>query len=198
MRRTKFIALAGVMSALMFVILLLETYVFIAFIKPSPAFLSIPIAIALSVYGDKKTMFLGGTIFGFCSFILSFIVGYITFYNPLISILPRVLMGIIAYFACALTMRLTKNSNNKFLNAVLPYSVGGLFGVLANTCLVLLSMSIFSGDPFVDTAIAVILGLNFSLELICSVILVPILVAAIKKYNESNKSANGDINKDEE
>lgn len=198
MRKTKFIALAGVMTALMFVILLLETYVFIAFIKPSPAFLSIPIAIALSVYGDKKTMFLGGTIFGFCSFILSFIVGYITFYNPLISILPRVLMGIIAYLACAVTMRLTKNSNNKFLKNVLPYSVGGLFGVLANTCLVLLSMSIFSGDPFVDTAIAVILGLNFSLELICSVILVPILVAAIKKYNENNKSANVEINKDEE
>lgn len=198
MRKTKFIALAGVMAALMFVILLLETYVFIAFIKPSPAFLSIPIAISLSVYDNKKTMFLGGTIFGFCSFILSFIVGYVTFYNPLISILPRVLMGIIAYFACAFTMRLTKNSNNKFLKNVLPYLIGGLFGVLANTCLVLLSMSIFSGDPFVDTAIAVILGLNFSLELICAVILVPILVAAIRKYNENNKSANGDINRDEE
>lgn len=198
MKKTRIVALAGVMAALMFVILLLETYVFIAFIKPSPAFLSIPIAIALSVYGDKKTMFLGGTIFGFCSFILSFIVGYITFYNPLISILPRILMGIIAYFACACTLRLTKKSENKFLKNVLPYSVGGLFGVLANTCLVLLSMSIFSGDPFVDTAIAVILGLNFSLELICAVILVPVLVAAIKKYNGRERGTHDDLKKDEE
>ena len=197
MKKTKVVALAGVMAALMFVILLLETYVFIAFIKPSPAFLSIPIAIALSVYGNKKTMFLGGTIFGFCSFILSFIVGYITFYNPLISVLPRVLMGIIAYFACALTLRFTGKSENKFLKNVLPYSVGGLFGVLANTCLVLLSMSVFSGDPFVDTAIAVILGLNFSLELVCAVILVPVLVAAIKKYNQSASGAD-DGKKDEQ
>ena len=198
MRKTKIVALAGVMSALMFVVLLLETYVFIAFIKPSPAFLSIPIAISLSVYGNKKTMFLGGTVFGICSFVLSFIVGYITFYNPLISVLPRVMMGIIAYFACTMILRLTKNSKNGFLKNVLPYSVGGLFGVLANTCLVLLSMSIFSGDPFIDTAIGVILGLNFSLELICAIILVPILVAAIKEYNDNNKSINDDVIKEEE
>lgn len=197
MKKSAFIALAGVMTALTFVVLLLETYVFIAFIKPSPAFLSIPVAIALSVYGDKKTMFLGGTIFGVCSFILSFIVGYATFYNPLISVLPRILMGIIAYFACAVTVSLTKKSGNKFIKNVLPYSVGGVFGVLANTCLVLLSMSVFSGDPFIDTAIAVILGLNFSLELICSAVFVPVLVAAIKKY-ESGRNGKQYLASDKE
>jgi uncharacterized membrane protein len=92
------IALAGVMSALVFVVLTLETLVFKYFIDPSPAFFSIPIALALSMYGDWKKSFLGGTILGMCSLILAFAIGYITFYNPLISVLPRVIIGVVAYW----------------------------------------------------------------------------------------------------
>ena len=62
------VAFIGLMTALMAVVLTLETYVFIYFIKPSPAFLSIPLFIALSMYGDWKNSFIGGTVFGCCSF----------------------------------------------------------------------------------------------------------------------------------
>ena len=92
------VAFIGVMTALMAVVLTLETYVFIYFIKPSPAFLSIPLFIALSMYGDWKRSFIGGTIFGCCSFVLSFVVGYTVFYNPLISVLPRTIAGVAGYF----------------------------------------------------------------------------------------------------
>ena len=68
------VAFIGVMAALMFVVLALETYIFIYFIKPSPAFISIPLFLALSMYGDWKRSFLGGTLFGVCSFLLSFLV----------------------------------------------------------------------------------------------------------------------------
>ena len=194
MNRTagKTVAFIGVMAALVFVVLSLETWVFIYFIKPSPAFLSIPIAIALSVFGDWKKMFIGGTILGVCSFILSFIVAYVDFYNPLVSVLPRVLMGVVAYFVAFGMVKLLGKSkrkdgkDNKFLQEVLPYSVAGAAGVLFNTVSVLFMMWVFAGEnAFLTTALSTILSINFVLEFVCAIILVPVLVRVMKKAGES-------------
>ena len=83
------VAFIGVMAALIFVVLTIETYVFIGILGINPAFLSLPLAIALCLYGDWKEEFVGGTIFGVCAFIISFMVAYVPMYNPLISVLPR-------------------------------------------------------------------------------------------------------------
>ena len=65
----KKVAFYGVMSALTFVFLLIETFVFSAFLGNfTPAILTLPLAVALSLFNGKKGMFVGGTIFGCCSF----------------------------------------------------------------------------------------------------------------------------------
>jgi uncharacterized membrane protein len=176
------IAFIGIMTALMFTVLMLETYVFIYFIKPSPAFLTIPLFIALSMYSDWKHSFIGGTIFGCCSFILSFIVGYTVFYNPLISILPRTLTGVAAYWIFyGLTMLAGKGKIKHVMCAI-----SAALAVLLHTVLVLGAMQIFSsGGAFLDTVWQVIIGVNFTAEFACAIILTPILVKVMKKITKT-------------
>ena len=175
------VAFIGVMTALMAVVLTLETYVFIYFIKPSPAFLTIPLFISLSMYRDWKRSFIGGTIFGCCSFVLSFIVGYTVFYNPLISVLPRVLAGVIGYF---ILHGLTVLSQGKAKDGVRALS--GAITVLVHTLLVLGAMELFvPGGAFIDTVWQTIIGINFVFELICAIVLVPIFIRVMKKYTRT-------------
>ena len=175
------VAFIGVMTALMAVVLTLETYVFIYFIKPSPAFFSIPLFIALSMYGDWKRSFIGGTIFGCCSFVLSFVVGYTVFYNPLISVLPRTLAGVAGYFILHGLSVLTKGKGKDAVR-----SIAAAITVLLHTVLVLGAMEIFAfGGAFVDTVWQTIIGINFLSEFVCAILLTPVLVRVMKKYTKT-------------
>ncbi|MBR2385630.1 MAG: hypothetical protein IKA99_08510 [Clostridia bacterium] len=74
------IAFYGVMAGLMFVFLLIETFVFTAFFGNfTPAILTLPLAIALSLFNGRKGMWVGGTIFGCCSFFLAIIISNVIF-----------------------------------------------------------------------------------------------------------------------
>jgi uncharacterized membrane protein len=175
------VAFIGVMTALMAVVLTLETYVFIYFIKPSPAFLSIPLFIALSMYGDWKRSFIGGTIFGCCSFVLSFVVGYTVFYNPLISVLPRTLAGVTGYFILHGLTLLFKGKAKDIVRAV-----AAAITVVLHTVLVLGAMEIFSsGGAFFDTVWQTIIGVNFFAEFACAIVLVPIFVRIMKSVTHT-------------
>ena len=175
------VAFIGIMTALMAVVLTLETYVFIYFIKPSPAFLSIPLFIALSMYGEWKRSFIGGTIFGCCSFLLSFVVGYTVFYNPLISVLPRTLAGVAGYW---ILHGLTVATKGKAKDVV--RGIAAALTVVLHTVLVLGAMEIFStGGAFFDTVWQTIIGVNFLLEFVCAIVLTPILVRTMKKYTKT-------------
>lgn len=186
------VAFIGVMTALMFVVLTLETYVFIYFIKPSPAFLSIPLFIALSMYADAKSSWIGGTVFGACSFALSFIVGYTVFYNPLISVLPRSLAGAAGYFIYRGLLKAFKNDGKTGAkNKVICGAAAGLTVVL-HTVLVLGSMQIFSeGGAFFYTVWQTIIGVNFLAEFACSVLLVPVLVPLMQKIAHIGAAKRG-------
>ncbi len=175
------IAFIGIMTALMAVVLTMETYVFIYFIKPSPAFLSIPLFIALSMYADWKRSFIGGTVFGCCSFALSFVVGYTVFFNPLISILPRTMAGVIGYFILHGLTALTKGKGKNVVRAV-----AAALTALVHTLLVLGAMEIFSiGGAFIDTVWQTIIGVNFLSEIVCSILLVPIFLRIMKRYTNT-------------
>ncbi len=174
------VAFIGIMTALMAVVLTLETYVFIYFIKPSPAFFSIPLFIALSMYGDWKNSFIGGTVFGVCSFALSFAVGYTVFYNPLISILPRTLAGVVGFWIFRALQKATKEKAQHTTCAI-----AAAITVVIHTVLVLGAMEIFSfGGAFFDTVWQTIIGVNFLLEFVCAILLTPIFVRVMKKYTQ--------------
>lgn len=181
--KSKTVAFFGVMTALIFVVLLLETQVFALILPVSPCFLSLPLAISISIYDDYKKMFIGGTILGLCSFIMAFMFPqFIVFANPLISILPRFLFGIVAFYVYKLLRSLTKNCKSKFMVKILPCSVAGICGAITNTVLVVLGLFLFKFTGIED-ALATIISVNALLEIAFSAILVPVIVNTIQKYN---------------
>ena len=175
------IAFYGVLSALMFVFLLIETYLFTAFFGNfTPAILTLPLAVALSLFLGKKGMFIGGTIFGCCSFILAMIIGNVVFLNPLVSILPRLFIGVVAYLIFALAKALTKKSKNDFIVNVLPFALAGAFGILTNSVLTIFMMWVFNATALA-AVFTVILSINFLAEIIGAVVLVPVYSKVLKR-----------------
>jgi len=181
----KSIAFVGVMSALMFIIMFLETYVF-TFLIPlaPPCVLSLSLAITLSVFGSKGNMFVGGTIMGICSFIIAFMIANPVFIFPWISILPRIFIGIVSYLMTRLFIVIFSRNKKAFVRDYIPYSLGAIFGVLTNTILVLLLLYLFKFIG-VEDVVATFLAINFPVEVLGSAILVPVLVNSIKRYKGS-------------
>ena len=180
------VAFIGVMAALIFVLFLLEGTL-LAGVGMTACILSLPVAIALSIYDDWRKSFIGGTLLGVCScvFCLVFASMFIFYANPLISVLPRCFIGITAYWTYFGLSRLFKRVKNKYIRDMLPAAVAGVIGSLTNTVLYLLAVNIWAGDvmgaltQFVNIAVAI----YFPIELIACFILVPVYVSVLRKIS---------------
>lgn len=184
MNKTRLIALSGVLSALMFIVMFLETYVFTILIPLAPpCFLSLSLAITISLAGEWRYMFIGGTAMGVCSLVIAFIIGNPVFILPWISILPRIFIGIVAFGVSKLLKYFFKNSSKKFFKDYFSYGVGAVFGVFTNTLLVLTMMFIckFVG---IEGILATFMAINFPIEVIASAVIVPVLVNMLQRFKK--------------
>lgn len=148
--------------------------------------LHIPVIIGAIVEGPIVGA-LVGLIFGVFSLInamtaatpVSFV-----FINPLVSILPRVLIGVGSYYVYRLSSKLIKNK-------AVSYGVTGIFGTLINTIGVLSMIYILYAERFVqaagistDSAAKAIAGIaitNGIPEMIVAAVIVSTTVSGIKK-----------------
>lgn len=146
----------------------------------------IAVIISAEFVGLKNGIF-SGFFFGVVSLINQFIHPSIlayAFYNPLISVFPRILIGVSAYFFT----HLIQNKLPK-VHPAFSYSVGAAAGVLTNTVLVLgMILAFHFGDTFGSSTfivgwqwiIATVTG-NFLIELAVCVIITPPIIMALKK-----------------
>lgn len=103
------------------------------------------------------------------------------FTNPLISVVPRILVGFVAGFVC--------RALSKKLSPVISAGLAALIGSLTNTILVLSAMYIFGGmiESFAGlfemfkTIYMTVASLNGGIELIAAIILVPAIYVPVKK-----------------
>lgn len=134
------------------------------------------------------------TAFGLFSFINSFIraaspTAFI-FHNPLISILPRIIMGFTTCLTMAGMKKATKNDEHAFVRDKLPCIVSAIVAVLTNTALVVGGMALgYGGEMLPDgsrTVMQMITGatlvINFPVELTMNIIFVPLVYSIITKY----------------
>lgn len=189
MRKDKahFVAFVGVMAALIFVLFLLEGAV-LSPVGMTACILSLPVAIAVSIYDDLKKSFVGGTLLGVCSCIFCLIFSaFIKYANPLVSVLPRFCIGVTAYWTYFGLSRLFKKVKNRFVKEVLPAAIAGIVGSLTNTVLYLLAVAICDGRA--ADALTAIMGvavtIYFPIELAACAVLVPIYVKALQKVNHT-------------
>lgn len=184
--KAHFIAFIGVMSALIFVLFLLEGTV-LSGLGMTACILSLPVAIALSIYDDWRKSFIGGTILGVCSciFCLVFASLFIFYANPLISVLPRCFIGITAYWTYFGLSRLLSKVKNRYISDMLPAAVAGVIGSLTNTVLYLLSINIWAGNIMgaLTQILNVAIAIYFPIELVACFILVPVYVTVLRKIS---------------
>lgn len=189
MRKDKahFVAFVGVMAALIFVLFLLEGAV-LSPVGMTACILSLPVAIAVSIYDDWKKSFVGGTLLGVCSCIFCLVFSaFIKYANPLVSVLPRFCIGVTAYWTYFGLSKLFKKAKNRFVNEALPAAIAGIVGSLTNTVLYLLAVAVCDGRA--ADALTAIMGvavtIYFPIELVACAILVPLYVKALQKVSRT-------------
>ena len=177
-----------VIRAILTAIIILQTMVpFLGFIPIGiTSLIHITVIVAAIVLGTKDGMFIG-LVWGIFTIIRAFTspttpLDITVFTNPIISVLPRVLVGLVAGILFTGLYRKTKK-------VVLASIVAAIFGTLTNTVLVLTLMgtlytSLVATTYGVDaSALFVTLGAiavtNGVSEVITAVILTPILVKAL-------------------
>jgi len=143
----------------------------------------IPVIVGSALLGPIGGLVLGTT-WGITSFLkvlsMPSTVETAIFLNPMVSIFPRILVGLIISYTTIGLGKLIKNKDLKYA------FVAGI-GTLSNTVLVLSSIFIFaqggvlSFNQAFSVIVTVIISTNGLLELILAVILVPIIIRAISK-----------------
>jgi uncharacterized membrane protein len=144
--------------------------------------MQIPVLIAAIIAGLGSGIGTG-LIFGIFSLIQAAIapIGPLDpfFVNPLVSVLPRVLMGIGTFYCFKLFSSLPN-----FPKPV-NYAISGLFGSLINTCLVLLMLVVIKAMDF-KMFVAVLIA-NGLLEAVASAIITCIVVSLITMPKKKSK-----------
>lgn len=134
----------GVLSAIS-IMLSMTPLGFIPIGPTNATIMHIPVIIGAIIEGPVVGMAIG-FIFGTTSLLRALTMPTVTsfiFVNPIVSILPRVLIGLIAYYVYQLVMKLTKN-------VFISGWVTGMVGSLVNTIGVLSMVYILYGARFAE------------------------------------------------
>ncbi len=151
--------------------------------------LHIPVMIAAVFLGWKYGGVIGG-IWGCTCLVLAFLnpgPGNVPFQNPIISVLPRIIVGIVTALVFSAVAGEKRSGRRGFLAVILAT----LAGTLTNTVLVLslLHFTGSTGDTSIaelfDSIIMTIVGINGVIELAAALIIVPAVWSALgKSYHE--------------
>ena len=144
--------------------------------------LHIVVIFASAVLGCKYGAVIGG-VWGLTCIIRAFQMGFVPFQNPMVSLVPRIIVGLMAGLVFFL---LSKTKCPK------PISLGisAFAGTLTNTVLVLSMLKVFGGFEVLfgeaaktlDVIIATLIGTNGLIEMIAAIVFVPVLYKATEKH----------------
>lgn len=183
--KTRDIAVAAIYLSLILIFVLVP--------MPNPLGVSmafiplIAVILAADVQGLGMGLF-AGTAFGLASLINAFLHPTLMapmFYNPLVSILPRMVIPVTAYFAFRGMKRLLRKRSDD-ASTYIASTVSSVVAVCTNTALVLSMMAAFNfGKTFGETEINAVffgglLGVNFLFEIVICAIVAPIVATGLR------------------
>lgn len=184
--KIKELTLTGLFIALITVMTFVPFTGYISYGGVSITTLHIPVIIGAIVLGRVGGLIVG-TAWGVLCLILAYTSGLpeaIIFMNPLISVVPRAIVGLVVGFIADVFRG--KNDLKKYS------IICGVVGSLTNTILVMCAIGLFGGDVFgsfgetVGAIFQTLVAVNGILELGLAILLTPILVVAISKVYPVN------------
>ncbi|MGB6179229.1 ECF transporter S component [Carnobacterium sp.] len=191
-RKAYRISILGILSAIILVQNFVPLLGYIPIPPLNPTIIHITVIVAALTLGTKDGMVIGG-VWGVSRLVKAFIaptspLDLLLFTNPIISIVPRILVGFIAGYA----FHLLKKKNGKESIAMIISSV---LASLTNTILVLFFIYIFYKDDYaaalnidVSTlakALGAIVMTNGVAEAIAAGIIAPIVARPLKKFKSN-------------
>lgn len=218
MRNSRTIAINAILFALTIVLTVITSAVPIPGV--SIAFLMLlPVLVAAQVERISTAAFTG-FVLGLSSLVCAFIFPNVMsplFYNPLVSVLPRILIGIVSWTVFRYTNvaidkivdRKSKKKTNSTLTESIPLKRKGakrftfvsafsaMTGVITNTAFVLAMMWLFFRNKVVGEMVinaeffTALLSLNFVIEIAVCAVLVPPIVYAVKLVLKQPLTVNG-------
>ncbi len=177
-----------VITALFSALIVVLTFTPLGYITvgPTVAITTIHLATILgaAVLGVKEGVFLGA-FWGITCVIKAFlepVLGNIPFQNPMVSVVPRIFVGLITALVVGALLK-TK------LPKVVSLIIGAVAGTLTNTVLVITALNIFGGfetlalgiSTTLTAIVSTLIGVNGIIEIAVAVILIPPLYMAIEK-----------------
>ncbi|WP_413496871.1 ECF transporter S component [Carnobacterium maltaromaticum] len=184
--KTYRIAILGILTAIIFIQSFVPMLGYIPIPPLNPTIIHITVIIAALSLGTKEGVILGG-VWGLTRWAKVFLMpgplDPIIFINPIITILPRILVGFIAGYAFYLLRRKLKESSAMVIASVLAS--------LTNTILVLFFIYIFNGADYAAAMKVDVSGLlkvlgtvvltNGLAEALAAGIIAPIVTRTLKK-----------------
>ncbi|KRK81013.1 ECF transporter S component [Companilactobacillus nodensis] len=190
-RKAYRIAILGILMAIIFVQSLVPFLGFIPTGFINITIIHITVIVAAIVLGPKDGAIVG-LVWGLGTMVRAFtsptsIIDTTVFTNPIVAVLPRVIVGLVAgYIYLAL--------KNRFKKRMVSMGIAAAVGSLTNTLLVLglmrvmyasaLSQAYTTQTDLLNKLLLIIIGTNGIPEMIAAIIIAPAISAAILKANK--------------
>ncbi|WP_314063941.1 ECF transporter S component [uncultured Vagococcus sp.] len=180
------LTIRGILIAIIIVQTMVPFLGYIPLLATSLTIIHITVIVAAVTLGTKDGMFIG-LVWGLMTMIRAWTapttpLDTLIFTNPIVSVLPRVLVGLVAGVVFTVLYKRTKQF-------YLPTIVAAALGTLTNTVLVLGLMGLLYTAPVAEaygttstglfSVLLVVVGTNGIPEIIAAVIITPLIVRAI-------------------
>ncbi|MDL2211710.1 ECF transporter S component [Erysipelotrichaceae bacterium OttesenSCG-928-M19] len=181
MNKTRKMAFSAMIIA---IILLMAAVPFLGYIQVGVmaiTIIHIPTIIGSISFNERSLALISGTTFGVSSWLVAMFrpssIADIVFQNPLVSVLPRILFALIAFY---LFKKLVEVINNKTFALALTSAIA----TFLHTVMVLGMIFIFARHSFPEgftQVLMAVFSINSVLEIIAAVIVVPPIVMVLNK-----------------
>ncbi len=177
--QTKTIVLYATLGALIFLAMTLDRAI-TPYLPLSAAFITLTVTFVFALINPElATSVASGIIFGVSSCITAIFFGKSSVINPLISVLPRALLGFIIFGVYKLC-RLIFNGIDPRAREIASISIASAVTTVMNTVLFLTALVLFGENNTIDSVFKVTVLANSIPEFVMTAILVPIVTTGVR------------------
>lgn len=181
MSQTQKLTFSAMFIAIILLMALVPWLGFITIGVVSITIIHIPVLIAALSFKDLKLAVIAGSTFGIMSWIIALTRPVtpvdLLFQNPLISVVPRILFAVIAFYLFILLSKFIKNT-------FFAIGITAAIATLCHSVMVLFLLYIFGQEMFPGTFMTLLLSVVFSngwIEMIIAFFITPPIVTALRK-----------------
>ena len=193
-KRTRGLVRYAMIAAVVLVGILIDTLISSGLPVATAIASILTVSAMCQIFSVKESLF-AGFCFGFYSMLRAIIKPnllqilasaefWTSFINPVVSVLPRVVMGVVIYFVFKFFDKIFSRSDKLIVNKYFASAISTMAGTITNTVLVLSMMALmkFVTKGLLElNIVATLFGFNFIIEMLVAMVGVPLLTAGLKR-----------------